>query len=250
MVPCVLILTIALGTAFVVYETGTNVRFGAPCTIQAFIHLSQENPRTPDDQKFINNLAAQAVTTAVGAGVYSDVARALKIDATGLAANTRTTPAPGLGVFYIVVFDPDAARAITLANAVCEQFVSTIKKQRAAEVSSQLARIQERIATIQKEVRRLQAISRPTPTDRANLQAQRAALIRNQVLIAGIISLPPDDVSVLTRARSTVRKESRSLRQSLVIAAIAGILACFIYILALEAFLERKRRMAAGASSS
>ncbi|MGH2725745.1 MAG: hypothetical protein ACRDKS_02090 [Actinomycetota bacterium] len=92
-------------------------------------------------------------------------------------------------------------------------------------------------------MKRLEAIppDQRTPTDVALIQSQQAALQANTIVIAGIISLPPDDIAVLSHAISATKETTASLKRNLVVAGVGGLLACFLYILVLEAMTDRRR---------
>ena len=89
-------MAVSLGAAGLAYATPRSRDFSASCSFQVFLHLSQEPPGTTDEQKFVNNLALQQVSTAIAGGVYNDVAESQDIDAGQIARNSRALPTPGL----------------------------------------------------------------------------------------------------------------------------------------------------------
>jgi capsular polysaccharide biosynthesis protein len=241
---CTLVMVVSLGAAGLSYAAPRSREFSSSCSFQVFLHLSQEPPATTDEQKFVNNLALQQVSTAIAGGVYNDVAESQNTDPAGIARNVRTLPTPGLGTFLVTVRDVSRPRAIQLANALCDSFVARVKAQRATEVDTRVKGVQDRIATIQADVERLQRIAPAsrTPEQSVTLAAQQRALTFNSGLIASIISLPPDDISVLTRATSALLRPGPDLERNLIIGGIAGLLGCFIVVLVGETITERRGR--------
>lgn len=235
---------VSLGAAVLSYAAPRGRQFSASCSFQVFVHLSQEPPGTTDEQKFVNNLALQQVSTAIAGGVYSDVAKSQQIDAVLVARNTRTLPTPGLGTFLVTVLDVSRPRAIELANAVCDAYVARMKAQRASELEARVLTVQARIAAIQADVQRIQRIpaSRRTPEQNVTLAAQQRALTFNSGLIATVMSLPPDDISVLTRAANALRRDDRDLSRNLIIGGVAGLLGCFMVVLVGEMIVEGRER--------
>lgn len=240
--PSALIMVISLAAGGLASAGTSETVHSARCVFQVFVRLSRDITQTPDYQKFIAGLALQQVDTAFASGLYRQVATHEKVNAVSLARNAETRPTPGLGTFSVSVADSDPKRAIRLANATCDQFVATIKMQRATAIDAQTKRIQDRIASIQAEAKRLEAIpaKKRTAAQNASLQAQKTAIVFNSALIANVISLPPDDISVLARATGTERRETGSLSKNMLIAIIGGLLACFLYILVGEVLAERR----------
>lgn len=243
--PIFLILALAFGSAVGAAKAYKKTTFSSFCVFQAAIYLSRNPPQTPDHQEFISTLALQEVGAAVASGVYTRVATAEGLDPGTILGKITTAPAPGLGALLVNATDADRPRAIRLANAACEEFVTTIKNQRKNEIARQLENVQNRIVVIQAELRRLESIppNQRTATDNILIQSQRAALQSNTVVIANISSLPPDDIGVLSHASTAIRKESGGLRRNLVVAGVGGLLACFLYILVIEAFTDRRRTL-------
>lgn len=243
MLPIVLILGLAFGSAVAAAKAYTKTTFSSFCVFQAAIYLSRNPPQTPDNQQFIGLLALQQIGAAIASGVYERVGATEGLDAGVTASMVSTRGAPGLGALLVQAIDIDRQRSIRLANAACEEFVTTIKNQRKKEIATQLENVQNRIVAIQVELKRLESIppGQRTPTDNILIQSQRAALQANSTVIANISSLPPDDVSVLSRATGASKKVTGGLRRNLVIAGVGGLLASFLYVLVLEAFTERRR---------
>lgn len=237
---CALIMTVALAVGGLSYAGTSGSIFTANCTFQVFVHLSREAPQTPDNAKFIATLALQQVSTSVASGLYNKTAQAKKVDRASFTL--VTLPIPGLGSFVVRVTSDDSNRAVLVANAVCDQFVATIRAQRAAEVDAQIKGVQDRITTIQAAIKRLEKkpANKRTAEEKAFLSGQRAALIGNANVIANIISLPPDNISILSHASGTDETRKGDLTKSMLIALVGGLLACFLFILVSEVLAERR----------
>ena len=231
-----------MGTAGLAYAGARKTQFSARCTFQALVHLSQAQPQSADFLVFYNQLAANELSIALTSNPYAKVAKAHGADAGKLAGATSVTPVPGLGIFSLRVIAANAKTATTLSNGLCDQIVSDIKSHRATENGSQIKDLKSRIKTIQSELKRLAAIpkNRRTIVDAANLQAQQEAVVGNAAQIASILSLPPDSITVLNRAVNARGYDPRSLSKNLLIALVAGLLACFLVVLIGEVIAERR----------
>lgn len=194
--------------------------------------------------KLLNTLAAQRVTTVVAAGLYRNVERKEKVPAGALTANTNAGPGPGIGTFFVTVHGTDPKQTSRLSNALCDGFVSAIIAQRKGEVDAQVKEMTARIATLQAEVRRLQGLpkNKRTSTTNIELKSRQAALIGAAAVITNILSLPPDNISVLSRSANATIKETSDRTKFFLVAILGGLLACFLYILVGEWVVEQRRR--------
>jgi hypothetical protein len=241
---CLLIMAVSTGTAALAYKASVDPQFTAFCNFQAFVRavqVAQPQPN-PEFLKFTASLAAAEVQAASPV-VYQAVAKSQHTTAGALGAKAFTAQAPGVGAFRVSVIDSEPKRAVQSANAVCQQFVTVIKKQRVDEINGDVKIVQDRIAGIQADIRKLQKIpaKRRTPADVANLSFNRVALTRNANLIAAMVSLPPDHISVLRNASFAQKSQTVSLKKYLIIALMAGLLACFLVILVGEVVAESRR---------
>ena len=231
--PCALILLISVGAGGLAYAGQAKTVYSSSCVFQAFIHLSREDPSTPEHAQFIAGIALQEVDTALASGLYKRVSATEKFPAGIIASETATQPAPGLATFAVTVTDPTPVRAPRLANAVCEEFVSSIQKQRATQVAAQVKAVSDRLDSIQKEVTQLEAIpaAKRTALQKVTLQTRKSQLIYNAQLMSNITSYPPDEVAVLSRAAVVQKQQTGELSKKLLIAGVGGVLVCFLYIL-------------------
>jgi hypothetical protein len=243
-IPSVLIVAVALGAGGLSYAGSKETRVTATCGFKVVIHLANAVVQTPDYSRFIAFLALEEVGSAVGSGVYGQVAARQRVNTAVFSRNVRWRPSAGLGTFALTVPDTAGPRAGRLANATCDQMVATIKAHRTATVDSQIKVIQSRIDSSQKELSKLTRIRRE---DRTNAQAASLAtlsdtILGNSRLIASIRSLPPDEIAVIARAAGAETTTTGSLNKNLLIALVAALFVCFLYILVLEIIAERKRQ--------
>ncbi len=241
-VPCVLILTVALGAGGVSYAGSTDTRHKASCGFQVVIHLSNQVIPNPDFQRFIASLALQEVGSAVTSGIYGKVATKERVNTATFSQSVAWRPSPGLGTFVLTVTDPVPRQAIRLANATCDEMVSTIKANRTAAIESQIKVIQKRLDVFQKDVAKLIKLPRNKRTTAQNTSFATLSdsILFNSKLIANLRSLPPDEISVLSRAVGAAATKTGSLSKNLLIGLVGGLLACFLYILVLEIIAERR----------
>ena len=240
--PCALILLVSIGAGGLAYKAQAKTAYSSACVFQAFIRLSREDPSTPEHQQFIAAAGLQEVDTVL-TDVYASVGKDEKMPAGLVASETTTHPAPGLAVFAVTVTDPSPSKAISVANGVCNQYVTSITKHRADVLAAQVKTVQDRLDSIQAEVDQLQAIpaSKLTPVQKVTLQTRKGQVIYNSQLMANLTSYPPDQVAVLSSATGTQKQQTGQLSKKLIIAGVAGVLVCFLYILIGEMIVSRGR---------
>lgn len=240
---CLLIMAVSTGTAVIAHKASAAPRFTTACNFQVFVRaaLVAQAPPTPEFLKFTASLALSEVQAATPT-VYQQIAQSQHQTATAFAGNVVTTGAPGVGAFRVSVSGAQPQRPVQIANAVCDRYVTVIKKQRVDEIDSDIKVVQGRMKTIQTEIARLQKIplKRRTVSDTAALTTQRLALNHNAQLIAAMSSLPPDRISVLKHAVIAQRSQSVNLSKYLIVAVVAGLLACFLLILVGEVVAESR----------
>jgi hypothetical protein len=241
---CALILAVSSGVAALASAAGKKSVASATCAFQAYIQLSRTPPVTADNVKILNTLAAQRVTTVVSSGLYRDLERKEKVPPGTISRNTSAGPGPGIGVFFVTVKGSDPKQVTRLTNAMCDGFVVAVIAQRKSEVDAQVKKMEDRISVLQTEVKRLQAIpvKKRSATTNVVLRSRQAALIASASVITQILSLPPDDVSVLSRASGASIKETSNQAKYFLVAILGGLLACFLYILVGEWIVEQQRR--------
>jgi hypothetical protein len=245
LLPCAIITLVSIATAGLAYKAAAPKNFQATCSFQALLRLTQGTPISKDAIDQHNRVAFQHVQVAAQTTVYKEVAKAQKADVRTIERAAAVGPLPsGLAIFVAKVTAKDASRAIAWVNAVCQQFVTDVAKARTAELKSDQAAIEKRIVDIETSIRKLQAVPKKnrSATQNAQLVGLAAARKANVQLLADQLSLPPDDIGVLTKAQSARRTEHRSLSKNLVIALLAALLACFLVVLIGESLAESRRR--------
>ena len=242
--PCVLVMAVSLGTAGLAYKAAAKKDFAANCSFQAVLSLSQGHPLSADATASYNKASAAMVVVARATDVFPEIARKQNVNADSVSNRTNVGAfGQGLGTFIANVSDADPKQAVTLANAVCDEFVLSIQKRRAAKVSADVKTVENRIAGFEAELGRLAAIPKKKrkTSDFAAALGLIAARKDNVQLLATILSLPPDEISVLTRATGARSRDKRSLPKNLVIALVAGLLGCFLIILVGETIAEGRK---------
>jgi hypothetical protein len=240
---CLLIMAISLGSAPLAYKASVKEGFRTFCTFEVVVRAPQTAapPATSEFIKFTNTLAANLISAAAPT-VYAEVAKVEKVKAAAIQRQVKITNAPGLGAAAIVVNDTQAKRAIRRANAVCTQYVATIKKQRSDQVNADIAVLQGRIDSISKDLAKLLRISpsRRSTVDKALIISHTRAINTNGALIAALRSGVPDKIAAVAPAENVTKTSTASLRKNFIIAAVAGVLVCFLIILIGEAVAERR----------
>ena len=238
-------MVVAVGAAGLAYNEAKKTAFSATCTFQALIHVSQQQPQSADFLDFFNRLAANEVTIALIDNPYVAVARENHVNAGTLAANTLVQPVPGVGIYSTRVIANEGPEATKLANAVCDQIVGDIRQHRTNEINAQVSDLQSRISSLQAELKKLSKVpaGRRTLQQKATITARQEALIGNTAQMASILSLPPDNISTLIRAVAAQAYDPRHLSKDLLVGLVAGLLACFLYVLVGEIIAERRDQL-------
>jgi hypothetical protein len=238
---------VSLATAGVAYAAGNKLTYTAFCTAEVFVRAPATAlpAANPDFLAFTNSLAANEVASATPT-VYQRLAKEAHLSTGAVSGKLTLSPAPGIGAFRVTVTDTDLKRTKLFARSACPTFVSVITKQRVDEIDRDVKVVEGRLKTIQADVKRLQGIpaKKRTESDVLSLFTQQQALKVNAILIAGLRSLPPDNISVLTPATSPIATRSISLKRYVLIALVAGLLAIFLFILVGEALSPPNRRNA------
>ncbi len=242
---CSIIMAISIGSATLAYAATAKTGFRTACLFQVFVRQPQTAIAPPPNQDFLdfsNSLAANQVSSAAPT-VYAEVGKSQKVRVSDVIRQTQILPTAGFGSFGVSVTDPDRARAKRLANGICEQFVSVVSKNRTAELDRQVKLIKSRITAEETDVRRLLAkpAKKRTASENTLLATQQVSLRGNTFLVAGILSLPPDSISVLRPATALESVKSGSLKRDMLIALLAGVLTCFLVILVGEVVSESRR---------
>lgn len=234
----ILIIVIAIATAGLAYSSGNKLTYKTYCTIQAFVRAPAVGVGQPNPEflQFTNSLAANEVGLATPAA-YKEIAQKLKTTVGVVTSELLVLPAPGIGSFAATVSDPNAENAKNLANAACTTFVDVIKRQRTTELNGEIKVIQDRLAGIQADLKRLIVIpAKQRTSDQAiELDTQSQSLKLNTFLIAQYRSLPPDQISILTPAATVTAAHSISLKKYALIAGAGALLSIFLVILIGEA---------------
>ena len=245
LLPCALIMAVALASGLIAYKAAKKVQFRASCFIQVEIHNSGATPQTPEQQQFANQTNSHELQLAIATGAFAQVAKTLKIRNLDLGVIAVQQAAGQPGTFTVAVLNKDRARATVVANTTCSQLVSSVKGHRDAEQQANIKAIQARITSLQKDAAKVNKIpaKKRTVEQKADLKAKQDAILNNATLIAAILSRPPDEVGVVVPAGQAKLFDKRSIGKNLLIAFVAGLLACFTVVLVGETLADRRRRI-------
>ena len=244
LVPCVVIIGVALVGAAASYKTSYKKRFAASCTFQVILSPQPTNQIPSVDAIDANNrLAASQLQIAIAAGIYPETAKEQGVKLAAVAGNVTTTPQIGFGLFATRVIALDAKTAVALDNAICSKFVTTIAKQRTDQINEQVTQAQARMDSVQAQVTALQKVpaNKRSTSQKVTLKAQLQALNTLGGQIASLLSQSPGNIIVIKSATTGSHYDPRNLRKNLLIALAAGVLASLLFIMVAEVVLERAR---------
>lgn len=132
---------------------------------------------------------------------------------------------------------------MSVANALCGQYVSQLGTQVHNEQTNEINGLRSQIASLEHQLKPL------TPRQKRRLPAKQRvdrsaivdAIVHSQQILTVSLSLPPDNISVLSSATVAVPQSTKpSLSKALIVAAAAGLLASFLLILGVEAMRGRQ----------
>ena len=246
-VPIGLILAVSVGAAGVDYIAVKNPRFSSACTFYVGIIPSEQVPGSPDAIKAHQQVVLGAVQAAKLGGAMGAAAKSEGVSPVLLNSETAFAPAPfaTVGLVTAAILDKKKDRAVALVNAVCNQIVATIQKQRSDSVNNQISTVQSRLKTIQKELKSLLKIppKKRSVVDIASIQTQKLALQANTILEAKLLTAPPDRIYVVTPAVVAKRYDPRSKTKFGLIGLAVGAFLSFLYVLVFEAIRDNRRRV-------
>ena len=230
MIPCGLVAAAALLIALVTYARG-DVIYSAACTFQ--VSLPVTSVGTNDNLVFEQKASQNDVTQVSRGDIFSGPAKAVGADPATVAAGFAVAQVQDTTTFALTATDADQQRAADLANRLCDEFVQRISATHTQARDAEISQLQGQITTMQQSIESAQtaAAAKPSPADQAFLDAEKKAIVSDQQLLAQTLSLPPDNISVITRAPQGVRQDQRSLARNLLVAGIGALLASFLIIL-------------------
>jgi len=242
--PCTLILAVSLASGLIAYKAAKKVQYRAFCFFQVEIHDTPNLPTSKEQASFANEENSHEVQLAITGGAFAQVAKTLKIRNLDLGTIIVQPAVAQPGTFTVGTFNKDPKRATVVSNTTCSQLVTSIKDHRKAELDSRVKVIQGRIDSLQKDAGKIARIpaKRRTDKQRADLRVKQDAILANAALLGQTLSLPPDEVGVVVPAGNSKLFDRRSLGKNLLIALVAGLLACFTVVLLGESLADRRRR--------
>jgi hypothetical protein len=240
-VPCLLVLALAGGIAGGVYKLA-KVDFVATCNFKATLAATSQQTQT-DNLLFQAELAAEEFNRVNSGAVFTSPAAAVGIDAGTLAKNTTVGQGPGIPDFVVSVRDSDANRAGRAANLLCDQYVTQLKARREQERQSEVVALEKQLADLDASASAIQSTppALRQPGDDLILVARQKAIQADQVVLATALAMAPDDIAIITHSAGGVRNDTRDLNRNLLVAGIAGLLACFLIILVGEITRETRQ---------
>ena len=229
------VLAVALLAGLAVHAAVGHSTYSASCDFQLALPSTSTVPST-DILVFNRRQADDEIARAQLGKVWDAVGRQTKVAPSVVAADQSVTQVSDSS-FRVNVTNPDGHAAIRVANALCDQYVSQLTSQVQAEQSAEVSGLRSQISSLDHQLSAVKAGAGGsfTPAQRIERAALIGATQRNEQVLIVALSLPPDNISVLSRASDAFPKSTKPSRsKTLIIAAAAGLLASFLLILLLE----------------
>jgi capsular polysaccharide biosynthesis protein len=236
-----LVVVVALAAGVIVHEAVGHTTYAASCDFQLALPSTATVPSS-DILAFNRRQANDEIARAQLGKVWDAVGRKTKVPPSEVAADQSVTQVSDSS-FSVNVTNPDPYVAIRLANALCDQYVTQLSSQVQAEQSNEVNGLRSQIAHLEHQLHAPSAGAgrNLTPAQQVERATLTGAIQRNEQVLVVALSLPPDNISVLSRASDVSAKSTKpSLSKSLIIAAAAGLLASFLVILAVDASSGRR----------
>lgn len=231
----VFVVAIALVIGTIAHKAIGSSTYSASSDFQLALPSTSTVPST-DILVFNRRQANDEIERAQLGKVWDAVGKKTKVPASEVAADQSVTQVSDSS-FSVNVTNRDPYTAIKLANALCDQYVTQLTSQVQAEQTNEVNGLRGEITNLEHQLHALSTTAGGNFTSAQ--QVEHAALIgaisRNEQILVVALSLPPDNISVLSRADDAFPKSTKpSLSKALIIAAAAGLLLSFLLILAVE----------------
>jgi hypothetical protein len=236
-----LIVAVALAAGLVVHLVAGSTKYIASCEFQVALPSTSTVPSS-DILVFNRRQAADELARAQLERVWEAVAKETGVSAGTVAAGEKVVQASDSS-FRVAATTTDAGSAPKVANALCRQYVSQLTSQVHDEQSNEIDGLRSQIASLERQLGKLKP-SGPAGFSPAQ-QVERSAIInaiaRSRDILTASLSLPPDNISLLSPAAGAAPNSTKpTLSKALIVAAAAGLLASFLLILVIEAVRGRE----------
>jgi capsular polysaccharide biosynthesis protein len=240
-----LIVAVALVTGVIVHLVAGSTKYVASCEFQLALPSTSTAPSS-DILVFNRRQAADELARAQLERVWSAVGRETGVSPNAVAADQTVVQASDSS-FRVSATTTAPSRAVSMANGLCRQYVSQVSSQVHNEQINEIDGLRSQISSLERQLRPLTARKGQSlsVTQRVERLAIVNAISRSRDILTVSLSLPPDNISVLSPATTAAPHSTKpSLSKALIVAAAAGLLASFLLILGLEAV--RGRQVEAG----
>lgn len=230
-----LVVVVALAAGAIVHKVAGHSTYTASCDFQLALPSTSTAPSS-DILVFNRRQADDEIARAQLGKVWDAVSRETGVPAEDVASDQSVAQVSDSS-FRVTVTNPDATAVVKVANALCGQYVRQLTGQVQAEQSNEVSGLRNQISGLEHQLQGLQGATRNGASAAQQIQAAAItnATKRAEYVLALALSLPPDNISVLSRASDAFPKSTKpSLSKALIIAAAAGLLASFLLILAVE----------------
>ena len=247
----VIVIAVALATGYIVHRVAGSNNYNASCQFQLALPVTSTLPSS-DILVFNRRQALDEIQKSELQQVWAGVSKDTGMSVGEIAGDSAVEPASDSS-FAVIVTNASASGAVTLANALCKQYVKTLTKQVAGERDNEARGLRERlrylegryVALHQDAIRQAHAgghSSLPLPLYLQERGAILGAISHVKQYLIVTYSLPPYDISVISPSAGAAQHTTKpTLSKSLIVAGAAGLLACFLLILALETARGRPR---------
>jgi uncharacterized protein involved in exopolysaccharide biosynthesis len=232
-----LIVAVALVAGLVVHLVAGSSKYAASCEFQLALPSTSTVPSS-DILVFNRRQAQDELARAQLERVWEAVGKDTGVSPSSVAADQKVSQVSDSS-FRLTATTTTADSATKVATSLCRQYVSKLSLQVHNEQNNEINGLRDQIGRLEAQLGHLTPKG-PRHRFLPAQQVQRSALInaiaRSRDLLTASLSLPPDNISVLSPALGAGLTSTKpSLSKALIIAAAAGLLASFLLILVIEA---------------
>jgi hypothetical protein len=236
-----LIVAVALATGLVVHLVAGSSKYIADCEFQVALPSTSTVPSS-DILVFNRRQAEDELARAQLGKVYEAVAKETGVSAGTVAAGQKVIQVSDSS-FRVTATTTDAGAAPKVANALCRQYVAQLTSQVQGEQSNEIDGLRSQISSLERQLGGLKPGRRGgfSPAQQVERSATINAILRSRDILTASLSLPPDNISLLSPAIGAAPNSTKpTLSKALIVAAAAGLLASFLLILVAEAIRGRE----------
>lgn len=242
-----IVVVVALVTGVIVHVVSGTTTYKAVCQFQLALPATaaSTNVASSDVLAYNRRVVKDEIARVPTRPILDAAAKKTGISPATIAASQLVVPASDSTVAVVATYS-NWAKTIALANVLCRNYVSQVRKQMQADFTSESRQLRNRLRSLLAQQRALGRAAKRSATPLAFHQNDylNQAITRAKQFLAVTYGSPQFSVSLLQPALSAETHSTKpSLAKSLIVSAAAGLLLSFLLILLLETLRGRNEEL-------